>query len=272
MQIPPISVSRMGRGVQGAQFRCGIITPKLDLHEASFVTPQYAVVYVLKGQGQFTDSRGRKYRLEPGHLFQRFPSRPHEILWKTQHTIAYLAVPCQVYELLELTGCASLSRPILDLGLDISIAREFAALAAEVRDCPDANLMDLLVRMAAFIVSLHRRDRAGAGEKPAQLPLARAAQLLSENLSGTQSLPEIARKSNLSYSAFRKQFVKRFGMSARDYRIRRRTERAMALLAQGNLKMKEISSQLGYHDEYAFSAQFKKQTGLAPTAFRKQHG
>jgi AraC-like DNA-binding protein len=76
----------------------------------------------------------------------------------------------------------------------------------------------------------------------------------------------------MSYSLFRKRFLERAGTSPGDYRIRRRIERAMALLTKEKLLVKEVAAQLGYPDEYAFSAQFKKVAGVSPTIFRERHG
>jgi AraC-like DNA-binding protein len=51
--------------------------------------------------------------------------------------------------------------------------------------------------------------------------------------------------------------------------IRRPIGRAMEMLTGGDLLVKEIAGRLGYPDEYAFSARFKKMTGSSPTAFRE---
>ena len=102
----------------------------------------------------------------------------------------------------------------------------------------------------------------------AATPIAQALQELNENLEHRIKLPDVARRVGMSYSAFRKQFVEHVGTSPGDYRIRRRIERAMEILTTEDLLIKEVAARLGYPDEYAFSAQFKKMTGSAPKAFR----
>lgn len=261
---------RMGSGTQGAQFRCGIVHDSEGTAERNFITPQYAVVYVVEGRGWYSNGQGHVQRIEPGDVYQRFPSRKHDVTWERTGIRCYLAVPCQVFELLALTGVANLTRPVFHAGVDRRLVQEFATLRDELGKCPDERLMDLLVRMQDFLLRLHARGRTQDRE-PAKDPIARAMQILNEDLEGRISLPEVARRVQMGYSAFRKRFAQQAGVSPRDYRIRRRIERAMAMLTRERLLIKEAASRLGYPDEYAFSAQFKKHTGLAPSAFRKRH-
>ncbi|MCW8130392.1 MAG: helix-turn-helix transcriptional regulator [Planctomycetota bacterium] len=264
------SVYRLGAGNRAAQFRCGVTANRAGSEELGFVTPQYAVVYVLCGRGQYVDAQGRVHRLAAGDAYQRFPSKRHDVKWESDCVRCFLAVPCQVFELLELTGLASQARPVLRVGGDRWIAKEFSALRAELGACPDERLIDVLARMQQFLVRLLRGDRARPGAA-LDAPIAQAMQVLSEDLAGRIALPAVARRVGMGYSAFRKQFAEQAGLSPRDFRIRRRIERAVALLTRENLRIKEIAARLGYPDEYAFSAQFKKRTGLSPRAFRERH-
>ncbi|MBI3831490.1 MAG: helix-turn-helix transcriptional regulator [Planctomycetes bacterium] len=261
---------RMGSGTQGAQFRCGIVFDSAGTAERGFVTPQYAVVYVVEGRGWYADGRGPAQRIGPGDVYQRFPSRRHDVTWERTGLRCYLAVPCQVFELFALTGVANLTRPVFHAGTDRRLVREFSELRDELGGCPDGRLMELLVRMQDFLLRLHARGRARDCE-PAKDPVSRAMQILNEDMEGRIPLPDVARRVQMGYSAFRKRFARQAGISPRDYRIRRRIERAMALLTREHLLIKETAARLGYPDEYAFSAQFKRHTGLAPSAFRKRH-
>lgn len=261
---------RMGSGTQGAQFRCGIVHDLAGTAERNFITPQYAVAYVVEGRGWYSDGHGPAQRIQSGDVYQRFPSRRHDVTWERGSLRCYLAVPCQVFELFALTGVADLARPVFHAGVDRRLVREFSELRDELGKCPDERLMELLVRMQQFLLRLHARGRE-QHRALSKDPIARAMQILNEDLEGRISLPDVARSVQMGYSAFRKRFARQAGVSPRDYRIRRRIERAMALLTRERLLIKETAARLGYPNEYAFSAQFKKHTGLAPTAFRKQH-
>lgn len=262
------SVHRLGTGIQGAQFRCGIVRNVAGYAEQHFVTPQYAVVYVISGRGRYTDHAGRGFELAAGDLYQRFPSRVHDVTWNTACERAYLAVPCQCFELLELTGAVAASRPVLHAGGGSAWVRAFEQLRATMQACADDSFGTLLPACLEFLLKL----LGSAGARGPSDPIRRAAQLLSQDLAGHQRLPQIARSVGLGYAAFRKRFTQEQGISPREYRIRRRLERAMALLTGERLRMKEIAARLGFADEYAFSAQFRKHVGLAPTAFRRSHG
>ena len=73
----------------------------------------------------------------------------------------------------------------------------------------------------------------------------------------------------LGYERFRKVFRQRVGMSPGEYRIRRRIDRARALIAQHRLSNTQVAHALGYRDPFTFSKQFKQVVGVSPGAFRR---
>ena len=264
-----VSVFRLGYGTQAAQLRCGLQFPAAGSEEAGFGTPQYAVGYVHDGTGDYAGPDGRRHRLTPGSVFQRFPSTSHTVRMHSASCRCFVAVPCQVFELLELTGMASRQRPVIHVGRDAALVRRFAALAERLRACPQSDLPDVLEEMVSFIFGLHRQARKRLGSAAEDDPLSQAAQWLAEALDAPPSLPEVARRAGLSYSTFRKQFAAHYGVPPVVYRVRRRVERAMALLHQPELPLKEIAVRLGYSDVFAFSAQFRRVSGQSPSAFRR---
>ena len=57
-------------------------------------------------------------------------------------------------------------------------------------------------------------------------------------------------------------------MSPSDYVITLRIQKAQSMLAQTDLRIKDIALACGFENEYYFSNFFKKHTALSPTAFR----
>lgn len=73
----------------------------------------------------------------------------------------------------------------------------------------------------------------------------------------------------ISVSSLQRAFAKQFGMSPKQYLIRLRMNRALELLAENALSVKEISLVCGFSDEKYFSRAFKKKYGYPPSQLRK---
>ena len=73
----------------------------------------------------------------------------------------------------------------------------------------------------------------------------------------------------MGYETFRKQFVQEMHMSPDAYRQQKRMQTAQTMLLEGQ-SVKSIAQSLGYSDTYAFSKQFKRYFGYAPTHFSNQ--
>jgi len=267
--LQTISACRLGIGSRAAELRCGVQVNPGGSEERRFVTPQYALVYVWSGAGVYRDHRGREHALEAGMAFARFPSVEHSLRFTTETWRAYVAAPCQVFEILNLMGLARHDRPVLRVGRDRALVDRVHALAARLRDAPDAELVDVLAAIQAYLVDLHRRAAGRSAPAPGG-PVGMACELLSRRLDEPLSMPEVAAAVGLGYGTFRKRFRQEVGVAPGEYRIRRRLERAVELLVQGELSIKAIAGRLGYSDVYAFSAQFARFMDCPPGAFRRR--
>ncbi|MCM3781487.1 helix-turn-helix domain-containing protein [Neobacillus mesonae] len=67
-------------------------------------------------------------------------------------------------------------------------------------------------------------------------------------------------------------FKKEQGMSISDYILHTRMTKAMELLRSTDATVTDIASKVGYYNYPHFTKMFKKQTGLTPQQYRKQHG
>ncbi|MBL9133082.1 MAG: AraC family transcriptional regulator [Verrucomicrobiaceae bacterium] len=81
---------------------------------------------------------------------------------------------------------------------------------------------------------------------------------------------ELAHLSGMSESHFSRQFKAAMGTSPIDWLRRERINQAKRRLIESDDPVKEIARQVGYHDQFFFSKDFKKMTKLTPTQFREQ--
>jgi len=86
----------------------------------------------------------------------------------------------------------------------------------------------------------------------------------------TPELAELGRKVDLSAARVLQVFKKRFGISPVQYLLGRKMELAADLLRQSALSVKEIAGQLGFADQYYFSAMFKRKLGVSPQHYRER--
>ncbi len=73
----------------------------------------------------------------------------------------------------------------------------------------------------------------------------------------------------ISVSSLQRAFAKHFGISPKQYLIQLRMNRALELLTENELSVKEISFACGFTDEKYFSRAFKKKYGCSPSQLRK---
>jgi Response regulator containing CheY-like receiver domain and AraC-type DNA-binding domain len=109
-------------------------------------------------------------------------------------------------------------------------------------------------------------DRIGSREEE----LARAVKVyLQENYRQQYSLERLASSFGCKAAYLLRMYNRVTGSTPTQELIRLRIEKAKRLLiGHPNLEIKQVASAVGYEDPLYFSRLFKRETGLAPTAFR----
>lgn len=100
-------------------------------------------------------------------------------------------------------------------------------------------------------------------------PFAPALSYIEKNYADVITNKMLAKECSFSEEYFRKQFKKIYGISPKQYLIDRRINAAKQLLAEGILKVQEISQRCGFSNQYHFCRLFKEKTGLSPTEYMK---
>lgn len=104
---------------------------------------------------------------------------------------------------------------------------------------------------------------------PRQLTLLR--ELLNEaGEDESRSLRRLAQACDLPIRTLSSRFKNTTGVTLRHYAAQLRLEKAMALLANPRLLVKQVAYQAGFNNAAAFSAAFRKEVGITPEEFRRQ--
>jgi len=130
-------------------------------------------------------------------------------------------------------------------------------------------------RAVALLESILARaweDNASQSQhrEPHYKAIAEAAHDLQQNVETEPDWEVISHQAGMSYSSFRRLFRKLEKSSPHHYFLRCRMQRAVELLRDTELSVKEIAYQFGYDDIAQFSKLFKQKIGTSPSQFRKK--
>jgi AraC-like DNA-binding protein len=101
--------------------------------------------------------------------------------------------------------------------------------------------------------------------------LRRAKDLMDRDWGRPIDVDAVAAHAGYSRYHFVRAFKAAYGETPGQYLSRRRIERAEELLRTADLSVTEICGLVGFHSLGTFSATFKRETGLTPTAYRAEH-
>ena len=229
----------------------------------------FSAVLVLRGKGIFR-SGGTTWDLRPGSLFLRFAGRPHDLAITAggEWCECWIALGVQLAAALEAHRVIDRRTPVLTTGIDPTWIHELLAERDALAEAADRELPYHLVRLQSLLMQVLAQARAPAADGPGPASLVeRACRRLMDD--PRADLARLAKDAGLSYERFRKVFREQTGVAPGEYRIRRRLERARALLLDGRHRVQEVAAELGYPNAYAFSAQFRKLVGVAPSGYRR---
>jgi AraC-like DNA-binding protein len=153
-----------------------------------------------------------------------------------------------------------------------AFAATLALLAQEARAERAAALLTeaLLIHVLRVVIADDAAGGAGwlAGLRDAQIAAALAAIHAEPERSWT--LAGLARRAGLSRSVFAERFHAQLGVPAMAYLARWRLQLAARWLRETRMSVSEIQDRIGYASAATFHRAFKREHGLAPTAYRRR--
>lgn len=131
----------------------------------------------------------------------------------------------------------------------------------------DAILTELFIHISRDIV----RGSAGKPLKPDLYDAFKNLRIeVFSSLAENWTIPLMASRVHLSESRFYVLYKQIFGISPTNDIINARIDKAKTLLAEGRYTNAELSSLIGYRNEYHFIRQFRKAVGTTPKTYAKK--
>ncbi|PTY03035.1 hypothetical protein DB346_07210 [Verrucomicrobia bacterium LW23] len=253
---------------------------------------QYAMVYVLDGQGTYEDAAGWRQGVGPGDLMLVFPELEHQYnpLPGTRWLTTFLCFIGPVFDLWRQAGVLDSRRPVHRLLPVHAWSRRMEDVLGGTRQAGFAPPLVEVARLQELLAAVLTGEGRAETYREDQLWAQRACSVVEAHLhTATPDWGAIAARFGLSADGFRKRFTRITGQSPARYQLGRRIDRACAMM-QGDapppsgsvcsaeplsttgtrprMTDRQIAEALGFCDEFYFSRRFRQITGQSPRAFR----
>ena len=99
----------------------------------------------------------------------------------------------------------------------------------------------------------------------------KAVAFIDENLENDLTVKTISKYLNVSKNVLYHQFHERLHCTVNQYVTKRRIEKSLEFLLKTNLSIEDISQKAGFSGASYYSKAFKKQMGISPLKYKKEH-
>jgi AraC-like DNA-binding protein len=219
--------------------------------------PRFQLIYAVRGV-MTVETKDATWLVPPQRAVWMPPATPHRLKAAGAVQLRTLYLRPQVAARMP-AGCAVLEvTPLL---------RELILRATELPvEYDERGSAGRLMRL--LLDELRSLPRLPYGlPMPKAAPLAGLCARIVESPEAASSLDELARRHGTSTRTLARHFRKHTGMSFREWRRRAQLMRALGWIAEGR-PIVAVALDLGYDSASAFSAMFKREMGVPPTAFR----
>lgn len=206
---------------------------------------------------------GRRFEIAPGNASVTAPNVPLEYRFngESPHVFAHFRLGA---------GGDIVAMPVMQ-----AMGRSFDALIAGMEEAAgwlptqprraSVRLWDTLWQLAG-----HPATAKGAKGKRQHPALARAVREIELHLSERFSIPQVAKRAEISHNHLTRLFRAEFGTTLEGYIRQRRVERALHLLAHTGLPIKTIAAEVGLPDLHFFNKTIRAASGSSPRDYRER--
>lgn len=232
---------------------------------------EYALVYVIRGHGQFESDITGNLPVNPGNVIFIFPGIWHryrhsiEVGWDTY----WITFQGDLADRLQGHDFLNPQEPVIETGTDEIILRAFTTLLDRIRSRTLGLQQLLAADTMAIIAGALNAVQQQRTASHIQAAISRAKGII-ETRETLPAINQLAEEIGFSRSRFYQVFKQYTGLSPYQYHLQLRMSRASELLRDSALPINQIAELLRFDDVYQFSKAFKKKTGVPPSQYRRE--
>ncbi len=233
---------------------------------------QYILIYCIDGEGFFVyDGKRREISKNSlivipkgsAHIYGASEKNPWSILW-----VHFAGVNAQHY-----ICNVDAHNPVLTIPIDKSakIRQLFVTLISTLEKGYAHNSFIYASQVLAGLLGLifFADTDHNIEMHDDSLRIEESINFMCEHLNRNLKLDTLAAQVSLSPAHYSYLFKKKTGFSPIDYFLRLKVQKACQYLDMSGMKIKEISTSLGFNDPYYFSRAFRKIMLISPTDYKK---
>lgn len=224
---------------------------------------------ILRGRGEYRRG-GRVWQVQapcvltqwPGEYLEYGPPIPDET-WDE----LYLIYDARLFERFKQARLIVPNLPVWSIANLAAVEEQADELRKLTQSPHPERVADLVDRVCErLILETRRAPAASAEEEPA---LARLIAEVRCEPGKAFDFDALARRHGMSVSTFRRRWLEMCKVPPARYLQRLRLREACRLLVESTLAVGEVAREVGFEDELYFSRRFRKETGMAPSDYRR---
>ncbi|MDD5728572.1 MAG: AraC family transcriptional regulator [Victivallales bacterium] len=239
---------------------------------ADYRHPEFVLVIVFRGHGQYLDKYGRSYEVSAGNCFKRFPDELHSnyVDPESRWLEYFIEIGPALYRASLAMNIIRPESPVVEkIRLDEKFLERLWWLKERLRTVDETELPIVSGEIFSILGECRNRIDSSQSSQAATALMDKACKFLSKNFDQPCDVKAFCQAHGIGYESFRKMFKRQNGVSPWRYRILRRLDAACVVLRNSESQIAEIASALGYSSQFEFSSQFKQRFGISPTNYRQ---
>ena len=164
----------------------------------------------------------------------------------------------------------------LPLCIDVKYPEKAISLCENIIQALEAQTLTSFIQSKQYMLNLIScylescpEDSVSFQESLQDSPIAQAIAYAEEHLDQSISVKKMAEVAGYHPSHFAKLFQEKLNISPVQFLIHKKVDYAVEQLTATTRPISEIAEALGFSSQFYFCNFFKKQTGMAPTAYRQ---
>ena len=236
------------------------------------VLEEFQMIYITKGSGTFESSSCKNTTIGEGSLFFLFPGewhrfKPEQLTGWDSYWVGFKG---KFAENLVANNYLSTGKPVVKVGFNeeiVSLFQRILEAGNEERAGYQQYISGIVIHLLGYVYFRAKDNHFEDQEVVQKIDKARV--LIREQLNLNVRPEAIAKELVMTYSWFRRLFKQYTGLAPAQYITQLRLQRARELLTSTSKSVKEIAVEMNYESVDYFSTQFKRETRMTPTQYRK---